>query len=220
MRASSVMAIAGVLAVVRPAAGAVLSPTCAIFFSESSQSFAQGPPSQVLITTTSADGELTVSWTTMGSDETPEFVTYSANARLSKARNATSTSSVFDDSGNVAPRRIHQATLTGLAPNAPVYYTLAGNETVYSATYAPQRAGGKVYAVFADFGYVDDYALSTLLADSAAGVFDAVVFGGDFAYDLQDSNGAVSGGRRAPATLRGRPECAPVCRSATSSWTV
>ena len=50
----------------------------------------------------------------------------------------------------------------------PVYYTIAGNTTVYSATYAPQRPGGKVYAIFADFGLVDDYAITTLLADSAA----------------------------------------------------
>jgi hypothetical protein len=45
--------------------------------------------------------------------------------------------------------------------------------------------------VFADLGLVDDYALSTLLADSAAGVFDAVVIGGDFAYNFEDSNGSV-----------------------------
>ena len=139
---------------------------------------------------------------------------------MANARNATSTSTVFDDSGNVASRRIHLATLTGLPPNEPVFYTLAGNATVYSATYAPARPGGKVYAVFADFGLVDDYALSTLLADSAAGVFDAVVFGGDFAYDLQVRGRRGQRGYFSPdigpSCLLPRTQTAP---SATSSWT-
>ena len=39
----------------------------------------------------------------------------------------------------------------------------------------PARAGGKVYAVFADLGLANDVALTTLVAEAAAGAFDAVV---------------------------------------------
>lgn len=47
--------------------------------------------------------------------------------------------------------------------------------TVRTFTNEPARAGGKVYAVFADLGLVNDVALTTLVAEAAAGAFDAVV---------------------------------------------
>ena len=109
-----------------------------------------------------------VSWSTMGASATPEYVLYSSSPNLEGARNVSSTSTTFDDSGNVAPRRIHIATLTGLSVSQPVYYALAGNSTIYATTYLPARPGGKVYAVFADFGLADDYALKTLISDSEA----------------------------------------------------
>jgi len=134
------------------------------------------PAEQVWITTTGKPGEMAVSWATQGAGAASEAVAYGPTPALALA--ATAASSVYSDS-MATPIRIHIATLTGLLDNTRYYYAVGGNTTgVRSFTSAPQRPGGKIYAVFADFGVADDYSLPSLLAEAAAGAFDAVVFGG------------------------------------------
>jgi len=69
-----------------------------------------------------------------------------------------------------------------------VFYRVGcGNGT--SATFAivprPARGAQEVFAVFGDFGLVNNVCLDALVADAEAGVYDSVVHVGDFAYDLE-----------------------------------
>jgi acid phosphatase type 7 len=145
----------------------------------------------VLLTTTGAAGEFAVSWVTSTAAETSESVLYGSHPNGNGHMEITARSFVFDDDGSISARRIHVARMTGLQPNVDVVYSLGGNATMFKATYAPIRPGGKVYAVLADLGLEDNYALPRMLADSAAGLYDAVVIGGDYAYDLEDDEGGV-----------------------------
>jgi hypothetical protein len=111
----------------------------------------------VFITTTGTAGEMAVSWVTLGTAAGSETVEYGPSQSLGST--ATATSSVFTDGGSVDAMRIHVATLTGLAPATAYYYTVAGDKDVRSFTSAPQRAGGNVYGVVADFGYTNDVAM-------------------------------------------------------------
>lgn len=73
--------------------------------------------------------------------------------------------------------RIHTAKMTGLKPNTEYAYQVEGGDKA-SFVAAPERDGGNVYAVLADFGYVNDVALSTLLEDASAGAFDSLIHAG------------------------------------------
>lgn len=111
----------------------------------------------MFITTTGTAGEMAVSWVTIGSAAGSETVEYGPSKSLGSS--TTATSSVFTDGGKVDAMRIHVATLTGLKDATQYFYTVAGDATVRSFTAAPQRDGGNVYGVVADFGYVNDVAM-------------------------------------------------------------
>lgn len=73
---------------------------------------------------------------------------------------------------------------TGVAaPNANV---LAGP---FSFVAAPNREGGSVVAFYADFGYENAASLPQLATDVASGSYDAILHGGDIAYDLFELSG-------------------------------
>ena len=151
---------------------------------------AAAAPEQIWITRTGKPGEMAVSWVTVGAGAAPEGVIFGASPSALD-ESATATSEVFSE-GMAVPIRIHVATLTGLPDNATqVYYEVGGGSTVYNFTAAPARPGGTVYAIFGDLGLADDYSLDSLLAEAAADAFDAVIFAGDFAYDLETSSGEV-----------------------------
>ncbi len=86
---------------------------------------------------------------------------------------------------------LNQVLLTDLVPNT-TYYMIAGSNDfrepwsqVYETTYMPQRPDGSVvYAILADFGFVNDESMALLTADALAGGFDYLHHIGDFAYDL------------------------------------
>lgn len=87
----------------------------------------------------------------------------------------------------------HQALLTfpGIAPGAQASYsvTSAGETSAKFAVVPDVRAegeGGEKFAVFADFGLVNDVTMKDLTASAAAGDFDSVIFAGDHAYNFED----------------------------------
>lgn len=69
-----------------------------------------------------------------------------------------------------------------------VYYRVGcGNGTsgTFAVTPRPARGANEVFAVFGDFGLVNNVCLDALVADAQAGVYDSVLHVGDFAYDLE-----------------------------------
>jgi len=90
---------------------------------------------------------------------------------------------------------MHQAVFKALRcePGAPVNYRLdSGGDSVNYTTYATAaRSPSEVYAIFGDFGLVNDVIMSALKNESAAGAFDAVLHVGDLAYDLEDNGSEV-----------------------------
>ena len=143
---------------------------------------------QTWITTTGVAGEMAVSFV---SSQTVSSVSYGLT-KASLNSTAVGTNTLFNDGGVITAIRIHIVILRGLAPNTAYYYTCNGDATIRSFVNEPAvRPTGKVYAVFADLGLVNNVALATLKSEAAAGAFDAVVHGGDFAYNLEDKQGAV-----------------------------
>ena len=88
---------------------------------------------------------------------------------------------------------LHTAVLSGLTAGR-VYYVVGGCDGSdwsqlrwFDAAPARQR-----YAVFADFGLVNDESVGALYADAQTGAFDYALLAGDQAYDF-DSNGGQTG---------------------------
>ena len=95
----------------------------------------------------------------------------------------------FSGGGQTKPLCTYVTTLTGLRNNTVYYYSIEGGET-FSFTNQKDRAGGRVYALLADMGVVNDQAAAQLAYEAANDVYDAVIYGGDLAYDLKDNGGA------------------------------
>lgn len=87
---------------------------------------------------------------------------------------------------------IHSALMGPLDANMVYYYAVgpagAGSS---SATYNFTYKVLEKFAVYGDFGLVNDQSLTALLAEASAGSFDAIIHAGDFAYDLHDDFGTV-----------------------------
>jgi hypothetical protein len=145
---------------------------------------------QVFITLTGKFDSMAVSWVTQGSSSSSEAILYGTSPS-SLTSSAVASSSTFDDSGNIAAITIHNGVITSLLRNTWYYYSVGGNSTVYSFFNHDNVSFNKTYAIMADLGLVDDYAMDTILADAANNVYDRLIISGDFAYDFQDSNGAV-----------------------------
>lgn len=85
------------------------------------------------------------------------------------------------------------ALMTNLQPNT-LYYYVAGNDTggwspLKYFINEPVRENGNIWAIFADFGMVNDESLVKLYADAENRAFDYVAHVGDFAYNFDDLNG-------------------------------
>ena len=107
--------------------------------------------------------------------------------------NVTATAKSF--TGNGWTGIMNAALLTGLAPLTKYYYIVGNDKEGWSQlesfVNAPKRAGGDVYAILADFGYLNDESLPLLIEDSIQGGFDVLVHAGDFAYDLDTENSSI-----------------------------
>lgn len=84
--------------------------------------------------------------------------------------------------------QMHQGALAfaGAAAGAACSYrvgTAAGASSTYSVT--PIVAHAERFAVFGDFGLVNDIVMADLTSAAAEGAFDSVLHVGDFAYDFE-----------------------------------
>ena len=148
---------------------------------------AAATPEQIFITRSGLPGEMVISWATQSAADTNETVLFGTSPSALTST-ALGTSAVLTDS-MTTPLRIHVATLTDLAPGTTYYYSVGGGAgpTLRFASSTTRH----MYAVFGDLGLADDFSLTTLLAEAKAGVYDAVMFAGDLAYNLEDSGGTV-----------------------------
>jgi len=85
------------------------------------------------------------------------------------------------------------ALMAGLAPATRYFYAVGdaanGFSAVASFVNAPARAGGAVWAIFADLGLANNEALGALITNINS--FDYVIHAGDFAYDLDGDGSRV-----------------------------
>jgi hypothetical protein len=108
--------------------------------------------------------------------------------------NATATSFAYNNETLGPIGWMNTAVLRGLLPNTVYYYVCGMNANDWSPlkwfTNAP-AGRDPVFAIFADFGYVNDESVVALYADTEAHAFDYIIHAGDFAYDFDTNGGAV-----------------------------
>lgn len=143
-------------------------------------------PEQIHVAYTGLAGELSIDF--VSSDATGS-VTYGMVGAAPKT--VPTTSFLFDTVGNM-----HQAIMiwSGLAPGEAAWYIVSAggaSSTNFTVTPVPARTPNDIFAVFGDFGLVNDIIMSKLIVDAQAGVFDSVLHVGDWAYDLEDSGSSV-----------------------------
>ena len=94
-------------------------------------------------------------------------------------------------SGMGRPLCLFDGDMAGLAPNTRYFYRVEGLDETFSFVNEPRRAGGNVYAVFGDMGAANDVSAQQLVAEAKGGVFDMILYSGDYAYDFPSESGAV-----------------------------
>ena len=90
---------------------------------------------------------------------------------------------------------LNTVVLRNLEINTQYFYTCGSGANDWSSLKwftNSQTEGSWIFAIFADFGYVNDESVNSLYADVEANAFDIVILAGDQAYDL-DSNGGETG---------------------------
>lgn len=139
---------------------------------------AAAAPEQIHIAYTGVQGQVSVDFVSQDS------ATGSVSYGYGPMTQSIPTSSFFYTSvGNM-----HQAVLTfkGIKAGAQAWYVVsAGGASSQNFTFTPIPArnvnGQDVFAVFGDFGLVNDVVMNALVADAQAGLFDAVLHVGDWA---------------------------------------
>lgn len=90
---------------------------------------------------------------------------------------------------------LNTVVLRNLEINTQYFYTCGSGANDWSSLKwftNSQTERSWIFAIFADFGYVNDESVNSLYADVEANAFDIVILAGDQAYDL-DSNGGETG---------------------------
>ncbi|CAL2046946.1 unnamed protein product [Caenorhabditis brenneri] len=90
-------------------------------------------------------------------------------------------------------RYIHRVNLTGLVPGKRYYYHVGsehGWSPIFFFTALQEREGGGfIYAVYGDLGVENGRSLGTIQKMAQRGELDMVLHVGDFAYNMDESNG-------------------------------
>ena len=140
---------------------------------------AAAPPSQINIHYTQVDGTLSVDFVSAAADGTVE---YGASASPAQLKNASTTSFSFDQVGF-----LHQGLMPFAAtPGASGFYRVcsAGECSTVFHVIPNVASGQEDFAIFGDFGLINDEAMSDLIAEASKGNYDSVLHVGDWAYDL------------------------------------
>lgn len=149
---------------------------------------AAGTGMQIHLSLTGVVGEMMVDYVKTGVASC-DTIAYWGLSSTSMPSSSNGTARVFGD------RTLHTVKLSGLQRDKTWYYRVGddkcGWSDVHSFSYMPQREGGAIYAVYADFGFENAVSMPTLLSESSAGAFDYIIHAGDLAYNLDSDNGTV-----------------------------
>ncbi|BFZ07401.1 hypothetical protein BsWGS_10440 [Bradybaena similaris] len=150
-------------------------------------------PQQIHIAYGRTPNEMVISWSQVASTN-QSLVLYGMNGQLTKTK--LGTSARFVDGGfQKRTQFFSKVVLDDLVPG-DIYTYVVGNEYELSDqfTFQAMPAGqdwSPRLAVYGDMGNVNARSLTRLEKEAYAGMYDAVLHVGDFAYDLHDLQGQV-----------------------------
>ncbi|XP_072168114.1 acid phosphatase type 7-like [Diadema setosum] len=147
-------------------------------------------PQQIHLSATGNVTEMMVTWSTFSPTNT-STVEFGLAGKLSLVAMGTATK--FVDGGKLKHTQyIHRVKLTGLKPGEQYTYhcgsddgwsdLFAFNAITAGTDWSPQ------FAVFGDMGNENARSLGRLQKETQAGMYDAILHVGDFAYDFADNN--------------------------------
>ena len=144
---------------------------------------------------------------------------FGASANPDSFKNSTTTSFAFNEVGV-----LHQGLMAFAAAPAGAsgfYRCCSGGECSTVNHVVPNVAAGKErFAVFGDFGIINDESMTDLIAQAAKGSYDSVLHVGDWAYDLDALASTVGNAFMETATymaikpvavVEGNHEACPLC---------
>uniref|UniRef100_A0A8B9LTI0 Purple acid phosphatase n=1 Tax=Astyanax mexicanus TaxID=7994 RepID=A0A8B9LTI0_ASTMX len=148
----------------------------------------------VCFSPTGVKGSMVITWTTF--DKTDSMVEYNLWGGKLFTQSAKGISTLFVDGGTEKRKLyIHRVTLSDLRPGSTyvyhcgseegwsdLFYFTALNE---SASFSPR------FALFGDMGNENPQSLARLQKETQAGMYDAILHIGDFAYDMHEDNGRI-----------------------------
>ncbi|PIC14601.1 hypothetical protein B9Z55_026855 [Caenorhabditis nigoni] len=153
-----------------------------------------GQPEQIRISYGGDPSISFVTWQTF--DDTLQSIVEYGSDWKSLNQSILGRCSVFlDRNKNSVWRYIHRANLTGLVPGQTYYYHVGsehGWSPIYFFTALKERendGGGYIYAVYGDLGVENGRSLGTIQKMAQRGELDLVLHVGDFAYNMDESNG-------------------------------
>lgn len=155
-------------------------------------------PEQVHLSFGEKERSIVITWST--GNKTDSIVKYGGGGQLLQTK--TGSCSLFVDGGKKkASQYIHRVTLyyedpDSLQPETKYYYHV-GSELGWSAIYwfltPPENLNGWApsIAIYGDMGNINAQSLPRLQAETQAGIYDAIIHVGDFAYNMDDYDGEV-----------------------------
>jgi hypothetical protein len=177
---------------------------------------AAAPPSQINIHYTQTPGTLSVDFVSQAADGVVQF---GASANPESFKNSTTSSFAFNEVGV-----LHQGLMAFAAAPAGAsgfYRVCSGGECSTVNHVVPNVAAGQErFAVFGDFGIINDESMTDLIAQAAKGSYDSVLHVGDWAYDLDALASTVGNAFMETATymaikpvavVEGNHEACPLC---------
>ncbi|CAG5135736.1 unnamed protein product [Candidula unifasciata] len=151
-------------------------------------------PQQTHIAVGGTSDQIIVVWNTIN-DTGDTRVIYGAGSKFNQL--AVGNRSLFVDSG---PERrsqwVHKVILKGLLPETDYSYMVGSKDYGYSnifsfRTWPSGDNWSPRLAIFGDLGNENPQSLARLEMDAAAGMYDAILHVGDFAYDMEVDNARV-----------------------------
>ena len=140
-------------------------------------STAVAAPTQINIHYTPTVGTLSLDFVSTAADGVAQYGTSSNPASFT---NATTTSFNFAEIGY-----LHQTTMTFAAtPGASAFYRACSANSCSQVFHVIPNQADETFAVFGDFGLINDVTMDYLTAEAAKGTYDSVLHVGDCTYFL------------------------------------
>jgi len=144
-------------------------------------------PTQINIHYTPTVGTLSLDFVSTSADGVAQYGTSSNPATFT---NATTSSFNFAEIGY-----LHQTTMTFAAtPGASAFYRACSANSCSQVFHIIPNQVDETFAVFGDFGLINDVAMDYLTAEAAKGTYDSVLHVGDWAYDFDSLASLIGNG--------------------------